>query len=432
MLIELRPLDSITPYDKNPRRNDGAVEAVAQSLREYKVRQPIVVDRDGVIVVGHTRWKAAKMLGMTEFPVHVAHDLTPEQARAYRIADNQTATIAEWDMELLPLELAELKDLGVDLSLLGFDDDTLKELLAPKGTEGLADADDTPEPPKVAVTQPGDVWLLGEHRLLCGDSTKPEHADRVMNGHKAALCATDPPYLIEYTGSRMLDGKERGKDWSETYREIEITDAEPFYRCVFGNVKRVIAPKAAVYCWHAHPRYITLAKVWAELEILNHQMIIWVKPSPLFGHTFYMFRHEPCLMGWVKGSMPEHDADHTYNSVWEIDWEGKKKFTGEHPTTKPVEIFARPIRKHTKRGQVCFEPFSGSGSQIIAAEQLGRRCYAIELEPVFVDVALNRWSKFTGKEPVLESTGETFEQVRAKRGIDTNADSPTDEHTEGE
>jgi DNA modification methylase len=393
--IELRATDKIKPYDKNPRKNDDAVEAVARSLREFGFRQPIVVDGEGTIVVGHTRWKAAKRLGLEKIPVHVASELTPEQARAYRIADNQTASIAEWDDALLSDEVLGLQALNYDLANLGFDDDELKELLASAGTEGETDKDDVPEPPPVAVTQPGDLWLLGEHRLLCGDSTNPADVDRLMNGAKAALCSTDPPYLVDYTGDRPNDS---GKDWSATYNEVEITDADRFFRGVFSNVLRVVAPKAAIYCWHAHRRCGDIQRVWIDLGILDHQQIIWVKPTKLFGRVYWHFRHEPCLMGWVKGSMPAHDGDHSADSVWEIDWEGKSRIVGnEHPTQKPVEIFARPIRKHTRRGDVCFEPFSGSGSQLIAAEQLGRRRYAMEIEPVFVDVAVARWEKFVGR-----------------------------------
>ncbi len=398
MQVQVRPIDSIQSYGKNPRLNDGAVETVARSLKEFNFCQPIVVDKDNVIVVGHTRWKAAKQLGMTEVPVHVAHDLTPEQAKAYRLADNQTATIAEWDMDLLPLELMELKDLGIDMTLLGWSDAELSELLAPPGTEGEVDADDTPAPPKTAITKPGDLWLLGEHRLLCGNSTLQADVDMVMDGKQAALIATDPPYLVEYTGERPNDS---GKDWSDTYREIDITDADSFFRSVFTNALRVIAPHAAIYCWHAHKRQSLISTVWNDLGILDHQQVIWVKPTPVFGRVYWHFRHEPCMMGWKRGSQPVHDSDHAFNSVWEIDWEGKSRIVGnEHPTQKPVEIFARPMRKHTKRGDICFEPFSGSGSQLIAAEKEGRRCNAIELEPVFVDVAVARWEKFTGKKAI--------------------------------
>jgi len=399
MNIELWPLDRIRPYESNPRKNDQAVDAVVKSIRTFGFRQPIVVDGDGVIVVGHTRWKAAKQLGLVEVPVHVAGELTPEQAKAYRIADNQSATIASWDSDLLPLELTALKDSGFDLDLLGFGTD-LEQWLAPKANAGLVDADEVPEALDEPVTQRGDFWILGEHRLMCGDSTFPADVDRLMDGQQAALCSTDPPYLVDYTGERPDHdgGNEGGKDWSDSYREVEITDADSFFRGVFTNVLRVIEPKAALYCWHAHKRQSLIAKVWEDLGILDHQQVIWVKPTAVFGRVFWHFRHEPCMMGWRQGSMPEHDSNHEFNSVWEIDWEGKARVVGnEHPTQKPVEIFARPMRKHTKPGDIVFEPFSGSGSQIIAAEQQGRRCYAMELEPRFVEVAVRRWEKFTGK-----------------------------------
>jgi DNA modification methylase len=394
MRVELRAIDSIKPYPANPRRNDGAVAAVANSITAYGFRQPIVVDKAGVIVVGHTRWKAAQQLGLAQVPVHVA-DLTPEQARAYRLADNKTNEIAEWDDDLLAGELNELKALGVDLDALGWTPDELGEVLAPDENDGLTPADEVPEPTEAVTTKPGDLWILGNHRLLCGDSTNAADVDRLMNGAKAALVATDPPYLVDYTGERPNDS---GKDWSDTYREVEITDADSFFRSVFANVLRVVAPKAAIYCWHAHKRQAMIDRVWEELGILNHQQIIWVKPTPVFGRVYWHFRHEPCMMGWVQGSQPEHDSDHEHNSVWEVDWEGKARIVGnEHPTQKPVEIFARPMRKHTRPGAVCFEPFSGSGSQLIAAEQLGRRCFAMELEPTFVEVAVRRWEAFTGR-----------------------------------
>jgi DNA modification methylase len=402
MQIEPRDIDSIRPYHQNPRVNDGAVAAVARSLQTFGWRQPIVVDKEGVIVVGHTRYKAAKSLGMTQVPVHVAHELTPEQARAYRLADNQTATIAEWDLELLPIEIGELKALDFDLSSLGWSADELSEIMAPPANAGLVDPDDVPEPPAEATTRPGDLWVLGEHRLLCGDSTKAEDVARVMDGKKAARCSTDPPYLVDYTGVRpdRDGGNKGGKDWSATYREVDIKDAEAFFRGVFSNVLKVIAPGAAIYCWHAHKRQATIDRVWEDLGILNHQQVIWVKPVAVFGRMFWHQRHEPCLMGWAKGSKPEYARDQSldHGTVWEIDWEGKSRIVGnEHPTQKPVEIFARPMKRHTRKGGVCFEPFSGSGSQIIAAEQQGRRCCALELEPAFVDVAVRRWERFTRK-----------------------------------
>jgi ParB-like chromosome segregation protein Spo0J len=200
MQIESRSIESITPYPQNPRKNQTAVDAVARSIRDYGFRVPIILDKDGVIIAGHTRLLAAKQLGMTEVPVHVAHELTPEQAKALRIADNRLHELSTWDTDLLPVELAELKDLGIDLLTLGWSSEELAEIMAPPGNVGLTDPDDVPEPPKEPVSKPGDLWLLGDpdhgHRLLCGDSTKPEDVDRLMDGEKAALVATDPPYIL--------------------------------------------------------------------------------------------------------------------------------------------------------------------------------------------------------------------------------------------
>lgn len=325
--------------------------------------------------------------------------------------------------------------------MAGIDEGKLKDLLAGVSTQNEALAkmlddlakeagaidltaiteDDPPAVLPEAVSRPGDLWVFpgadGEpwHRLLCGDSTRSEDVLRVMDGKLAALVATDPPYLVDYTGERP-EGS--GKDWSDAYREVEITDADGFFTSVFTNALTVMAPNTAIYCWHAHKRQRLIAEVWERLGILDHQQIIWVKPTPVFGRVFWHFQHEPCMMGWVQGSQPPHDSDHRFSSVWTIDWEGKSRVVGnQHPTQKPLELFARPMRKHTRKGDVCFEPFSGSGSQLVAAEQMGRRCYAIELEPRFVDVAVRRWQQVTGRSAVLEETGETWDEIAAEREV---------------
>lgn len=437
MDIEMVPPERIRPYENNPRRNDQAVGAVAESIRRFGFRQPIVADGEGVIVVGETRWKAARKLGLAEVPVLFAKDLPPEQARAYRLADNKTGELADWDYEKL---LEELKADGGDPAAwlrLGFDEGELEDLLL---VPGETSPDHVPEPGEFVTSRAGDLWALGEHRLLCGDSTLAGDVDRLMGDELAAMCATDPPYLVDYTGVRVGD---RGKDWSDSYREIDITDAAAFFLATFENVLAHLDEHAAIYCWHAHKRLVELMQAWRALGILDHQQIIWVKPVPVFGSVFWHFRHEPCIMGWRQSSKPRHDGRHAENSVWdadggearledlsreelleiakaslsvwEVDWEGNARPVGnEHPTTKPVELFARPIRKHTRRGDVVYEPFSGSGSQLVAAEMLGRRCRAMELSPPFVDVAVRCWQLFTGREATLED-GRTFAQVRKQR-----------------
>ncbi len=410
------PIDTLVLDPANARLHDDKnLAAIQASLSRFGQRLPLVVQKQGLVIrAGNGRVVAARALGWTHIAAVVV-DESEVEAVAFAIADNRSAELASWDDACLARLLKSLPEDA--LAATGYSGDDFTDLLDSLNPETVEE-DEVPAVQKVVVTRPGDMWLLGEHRLLCGNSAIPSDVTRVMGGDKAALVATDPPYLVDYTGERPND---TGKDWSATYKEVEITDADAFFRAVFTNVLSVIAPNAAIYCWHAHKRQALIARVWEDLGILDHQQIVWVKPTPVFGRVFWHFRHEPCMMGWVQGSMPSHDSDHEFNSVWEIDWGGKSRIVGnEHPTQKPVEIFARPMRKHTRTGDICFEPFSGSGSQLIAAEQVGRRCRAIELEPVFVDVAVRRWQALTGKHAVLEGTGERFDDRAAQVGVSEN------------
>lgn len=423
--IVMRPLSAVTPSARNPRRHsDEQVAQIAASIERFGFNNPILVAR-GVVVAGHGRRQAAELLGLEKVPVVELDHLTERERRAYLVADNRLAELADWDEELLASELGALEQLEAGLAeTAGFSEDELArlaELVAEDvdGDEGTAfsrsDADQVPAVEDAVVSRSGDVWVLGEHRLLCGDSTRLEEVRRVVGHGQARLVATDPPYLVDYTGERPNDS---GKDWSGLFVD-EVGDADAFFRSVFSNVLDVLAPRAAVYCWHAHRRASLLAQIWENLGLVAHQVIIWVKPTPTFGRVYWHFRHEPCLMGWRQGSKPPHDGKHEHNSVWEVDWEGNARSDGEHPTSKPVELFARPMRKHTRRGDIVFEPFCGSGSQLVAAELLGRRCRAIELVPAFVDVAVRRWQSLTRRAARLEARGKktrkTFNQVQKQR-----------------
>lgn len=413
--VEEVPIDRLFNSPSNPRNNENAVPHVAASLRRFGWQQPIVAKPSGEVIAGNTRLKAARSLEYDSVPViwFTGGDLA---ATAFAIADNKTAEFAEWDEPALAQLLNELREED-ELEGAGFSDEEIDALLdGLEGEPGVDPVDDPgpSEPPENPVTQSGDLWVLGDHRILCGDSTQLPDVTRVMDGRTAALVSTDPPYLVDYTGERPNDS---GKDWTGVYHEVDIPDAESFFRSVFTNAKHVMAPHAAIYCWHAHKRQRLISQIWEDLGILDHQQVIWVKPSPVFGRVYWHFRHEPCVMGWVQGSKPEHDGNHEFDSVWEIDWEGKSRIAGDHPTIKPVEIFARPIRKHTKPGDVCFEPFSGSGSQIIAAQQTGRHCYAIEIEPAFVDVAVRRWQEATGEPALLQGSDQTFDEAARERGV---------------
>lgn len=412
---ETIPTSRLFLSPSNPRVNDASVPHVAASLRRFGWQQPIVARRSGEVIAGNTRLKAAIQLGMETVPVWW-FDGTDLDATAFAIADNRTHEFSSWDDQGLAQLLEQLRRED-SLEGVGYDEDDIDALLQTLREQEEIDRDlldeGAAEPPAVAVAKPGDLWILGEHRLLCGDSTKLPDVLRVMGGDKAALVATDPPYLVDYTGERPNDS---GKDWTDTYREIDIHDADAFFHAVFQNVLEVLGPKAAIYCWHAHKRCGDIQRIWRGLGILDHQQIIWVKPTPVFGRVYWHFQHEPCVMGWRKGDRPEHDGVHEHTSVWTVDWDGKARIVGnEHPTEKPVELFARPIKKHTKPGDVVFEPFSGSGSQLIAAERTGRRCRAIEISPPFVDVAIQRWQKATGEAAILDADGTTFEQVAAER-----------------
>jgi DNA modification methylase len=415
--VEIVPITRLFCSPTNPRKNDAAVPHVAASIRRFGWQQPVVARRSGEVIAGNTRLKAAQELGMKEVPVWW-FDGTDLDAVAFSIADNRSHEFAQWDEPELAKLLQQLKAED-SLEGVGYSTEDLDALVQQlrEQEESDRDLDDegTEAPPAVAASKLGDLWLLGDHRLLCGDSTSIRDVHRVMAGEKAALVATDPPYLVDYTGERPNDS---GKDWTDRYREIDIQDADGFFRAVFVNVLDVLGPKGAIYCWHAHKRCGDIQRIWRDLGILDHQQIIWVKPTPVFGRVYWHFQHEPCVMGWRQGDKPEHDGVHEHTSVWSVDWDGKARSTaGVHPTEKPVELFVRPIKKHTKPGDVVFEPFSGSGSQLIAAERTGRRCRAIEISPPFVDVAIRRWQKATGQEATLDGDSRTFAAIAAERGV---------------
>ncbi len=416
----MTPVGDLAPYAANARTHtDEQIAQIAASIEEFGFTNPILAGSDGVIIAGHGRLLAAQRLGLDKVPVITLDHLSEAQRRALVIADNKIAENAGWDEELLRTELAALQELDFDLDLVGFSDDEMEELLSDladdESEDDLAPAP-VPEPPEEPVTQPGDLWLLGDHRLLCGSSTNIKDVERLMDGQTAALFSTDPPYLVDYTGAGRPN--DTGKDWSDLYREVDIKDAEGFLRAVFSNAIAVTRKDAAWYCWHAHKRAAMIEDVWTDLGVLNHQQIVWVKPAAIPTHSYYPWRHEPCLMGWQQGHKPPHlgGNDHNVTSVWELDWEGAARPVGaEHPTQKPLEVFAIPMRRHTKKGDICFEPFSGSGSQIVAGEALGRKVFAMELQPAFVDVAIRRWQEASGGTATLEGDGRSFDEIADER-----------------
>lgn len=426
MKIELRRLTDIKPYENNPRINDAAIDTVANSLREFGFRQPIVVDTEGVIVCGHTRYKAALKLGLEKAPVHVAKDLTPAQIKAYRIADNKSAELAEWNYDLLPIELADLQGMDFDLSLLGFDETELAKLLNAGGTEGLTDPDDVPAPPDDPITQRGDLWVLGRHRLLCGDSGSAADLDRLLDGQPIHLANTDPPYNVKVeprSNNAIAAGNssfsapekkhhqqfdlarhpEKAKPNTKKMRAKDRPLANDFvsddeFDCLldswFGNISRVLLPGRCFFIWGGYANCANYPPVLKRHELYFSQAIIWVKEHPVLTRKDFMGNHEWCFYGWREGAGHKFLGPNNATDVWSIKKVNPQSMV--HLTEKPVELAARAIQYSSQPGENVLDLFGGSGSTLIACEQQGRRAFLMELDPPYCDVIVQRWEKFTG------------------------------------
>jgi DNA modification methylase len=406
LTVELWPIDRPIPYARNARVcPESAIDKVAASITEYGFRQPIVVDGDDVIIAGHTRLLAAKRLGLAQVPVHVASDLSPAQVRAYRLADNRTAEETSWDLELLPLELEGLVALEYDLASLGFDEAELTGIMAVPNA-GLTDPDLVPEPPLEPITRPGDLWQLDRHRLLCGDATSSADVKRLMAGKRASLMATDPPYLVDYDGGHHpateanggKTGKSYEKEW-DAYKDAEHS-VEFYAAFLRAAIDEALVEAPAIYQWFAVTRVECVLAAWREAGLLAHQTLIWRKSRAVLTYSDYLWDYEPFLYGWISGKRPERRPPADARTVWEIESKIDDGAGSVHPTMKPVETIRRPICYHTAPGELIYEPFSGSGTAIIAAEELGRSCYALERSPVFCDVAVKRFEAFSGEAAV--------------------------------
>ncbi len=394
MKIEVLPTDKIIPYARNPRRNEHAVAKVAGSIKEFGFRQPIVVDTEMVIIVGHTRLLAAQQLGMKKVPVHIAEGLTPAQIKAYRLADNRTHEEAEWDEGLLALELGELKEFDFDLDITGFDPDELEKLLAGDG-EGLTDDDDVPEAPEDPITQPGDVWICGDHRLLCGDATIVTDMEKLMAGALADMVFTDPPYNVDYVGKTAknltIKNDKLGKDF---YRFL--CDAS-------GNMLMVC--KGAVYICMSSSELDTLQKAFRDAGGHWSTFVIWAKNSFSLGRSDYQRQYEPILYGWKEGNKHFWCGARDQGDVWFVD---KPTSNDIHPTMKPVALVERAIANSSKSRDIVLDSFGGSGTTMIACEKTARSARLLELDPKYCDVIVRRWQEYTGKTATLESNGAPF------------------------
>ena len=422
--IEIRAIDSIRPYEHNPRKNDSAVDAVAASLREFGFRQPIVVDPDGVIIAGHTRYKAALKLGLAKVPVHVATDLSPEQIRAYRLADNKTGELATWDFEILPIELAALREAGYALDILAFDDKELAKLLDTGVQQGNTDPDQVPEPPDEPVTQRGDLWILGEHRLLCGDSASTADVDRLLDRAMIQLCNTDPPYNVRVeprsnnaiaaglssftnTHHQNFDVERHPEKAEATHRKMRPKDRplendfvsdEEFDRLLdawFGNIARVLEPGRAFYIWGGYANLGNYPPMLKKHDLYFSQGIVWDKQHPVLTRKDFMGAFEICFYGWRLGAGHKFFGPNNATDLWAVKKVNPQNMI--HLTEKPVELAVRAIQYSSKPGENVLELFGGSGSTLIACEQTGRRCYAMELDELYCDVIVKRWEEFTGR-----------------------------------
>ena len=393
-IIEKR-LNEIQPYENNPRHNDQAVEYVANSLREFGWKQPIVIDRDGVIVAGHTRWKAAKSLGWDKAPCVVADDLTPAQVKAYRLADNKVGELAEWDFSALEFELTDLET-EFDMTDFGFFDEAVEEL--PPAEEDDFD----PEPPEEPKTKLGDIYQLGRHRLMCGDSTIITDVEKLCNGREIDLLLTDPPYNVALgMGGSVDEARKRHRRTDGLVimnDKMENDDFRKFLTDCFSNAKMVMKAGASFYIWHADNEGYNFRGAVMDAGFELRQTLIWAKNVITLGRQDYQWKHEPCLYGWKEGAGHNWYSDRKQPTVLEYDKPSKSEL---HPTMKPLPLFDYQIRNSSKKGDAVLDLFGGSGTTMICCEENGRDAYLMELDPRYCDVIVNRWETLTGKKAVL-------------------------------
>jgi DNA modification methylase len=408
--VEMWQVADLAPYAKNARRHPSEqIDQIAASMERFGFTIPMLVAEDGTIIAGHGRLMAAAQLGLAEVPVMVARGWSEEDRRLYTLADNRLAEIAEWDPEMLRIEIGELRaDFGIeDMSLIGFSAEDLAEILPDAlidTTGGLTDPDDVPEVPETPVTRPGDLWLLGKHRLLCGDSTVATDVEKVLHGVTPLLMCTDPPYGVEYDPSwRNQVGAAKTKRTGKVLNDDRADWREAW----------ALFPGDVAYVWHGalHAR-----EVIESLEACGFSLrsqIIWAKERLVLSRGDYHWQHEPAWYAVKKTGKGHWAGDRKQTTLWQIPSKDQDAKT-VHGTQKPVECMRRPIENNSSPGQAVYEPFMGSGTTLIAAEMSGRVCFGIELNPAYVDVAVERWQNFTGEDAVLSGSDDTFNTIKTK------------------
>lgn len=391
--IEIWDISRLIPYARNSRtHSDAQISQLAASIKEWGWTVPILIDETGMIIAGHGRLAAAQKLNYKQVPVVIASNWSEEKKRAYVIADNKLALNAGWDTELLALEIQELKATDFNLSILGFTDEELNNLIPINVTEGLTDEDAVPEPPPEPITKPGDIWILGKHRLMCGDSTSIDHLEKLCDGRQVDMWLTDPPYNVAYEGKTKdaLTIKNDSMD-DEKFRQ--------FLRDAYTAADAVMKAGAVFYIWHADSEGYNFRGAAKDAGWKVRQCLIWKKSTIVMGRQDYHWKHEPCLYGWKEGAGHLWAADRKQTTILEFD---KPSRSVEHPTMKPVALFEYQMLNNTKGGDIILDSFGGSGTTLVAAEKNGRIAYVMELDPKYCDVIVKRWEEFTGKKALLE------------------------------
>ena len=396
--MQLVPIGKLVPYVNNARTHSPEqVNKLRSSLREFGFINPVIIDRDFGVIAGHGRILAAKEEGITEVPCVFADHLTEAQKKAYIIADNRMAMDAGWDEELLRVEIEALQAETFDLSLTGFDEKELFDLFKDNDDVQEDDFDVDAELEKPTVTKSGDVWTLGRHRLVCGDSTKMETFDTLMQGRKANLVVTDPPYNVNYEGTA---GKIKNDNMAD----------EKFYQFLldaFSCMEKVMADDASIYVFHADTEGLNFRKAFSDAGFYLSGCCIWKKPSLVLGRSPYQWQHEPCLYGWKKSGKHQWYSDRKQTTIWEFE---KTKKNTDHPTMKPIPLLAYPIQNSSMSNTLILDPFGGSGSTLIACEQTDRSCFTIELDEKYCDVIVKRYIEQVGSADgvSVERDGKTY------------------------
>ena len=409
MKIEQLPTADLIPYARNTRTHSPEqVAQIAGSIQEFGFTNPILIDGENGIIAGHGRVMAASKLGLAKVPcIRLAH-LTDTQKRAYIIADNKLALNAGWDEEMLALELGELKDEDFDLSLIGFDDSELGDLMA-ETTEGETDPDEVPEPPVDPVSVLGDVWVIGNHRLLCGDSTSIDAVEKLMAGQKADMVFTDPPYGVDYEGGH--NKKKRQGIKNDTLEGDSLTD---LFHASISCAEIFSHDHAAFYIWYANGKAVETFASFSRLTLKVRAVLCWYKVRSGLGAFMsqYIPNYEPCIYAHKEGCSPQWFGATDEKTVWEEQRVGKNDY---HPTQKPIELPERAINNSSKHGDTVLDLFGGSGSTLIACHKTGRHARLIELDPKYCDVIVTRWQAFAGKQAIHEASGKTFDEMKAAK-----------------